>query len=58
MNSIRNITRNPDPQRTIRLPRFVDEHPNLLMGRQPETQEKPFISSLQKVKRRIDLPRK
>jgi hypothetical protein len=46
MDSIRNINRN-----LIALPRFVGENPELLKRREPET--KPFVSALEKSKRRI-----
>jgi len=46
MNSIRNINRN-----LIALPRFVGENPDPLKSREPPS--KPFVSSLEKAKRRV-----
>ena len=49
MNSIRNPTRN-----LIALPKFVGEEPDLLrQNREPAS--KPFVSSLEKLKRKVNV---
>lgn len=48
MNSIRN------PVRSIRLPQFVGEEPDLLrQNREPAS--KPFVSPLEKLKRKVNV---
>jgi len=42
-------------RRSIRLPQFVGEEPNILRNTRETTETKPFVSALEKLKRKVNV---